>query len=186
MSYLLRFVMIVKNSTRPLDIGIHEYVPRCIFTLDTFDVWHPCLHLVISILNKTHALWEFVEVWICHEDKFKSLILLNCQWTLPTCSCSSTWGGHFHFNTNNVQKNIRCNLLKKIQIRIYLNVNNVPDNLFWKYFESIIKIYLDYPNNMLLFHIILKNIILPQLLFKIYKEWDPQAHQLYHVFTFNF
>jgi len=85
-----------------------------------------------------------------------------------------------------VQKNIGCNLLKKNKITIYLNVNSVFDNLFWEYFESIIKIYLEYPNTTLLFHIILKNIILPQLLLKIYKEWDPQAHQLYHVFPFNF
>jgi hypothetical protein len=71
--------MTVRNSTRPLDIGIHGYVPRCIFTLDAFDVWHPRLCLVISILNKKHMPRKFVEVWICYQDGFKYLILLNFQ-----------------------------------------------------------------------------------------------------------
>jgi len=94
-------------------------------------------------------------------------------------------GRSFPFNINNVQKKYRVQFIEKNKITIYLNVNSVPNNWFSQYFETIIKIYLDYPNNMLLFCITLKNIILPQLLFKIYKEWDPQAHQLYHVFPFN-
>jgi hypothetical protein len=65
-------------------------------------------------------------------------------------------GCHFHFITNDVPKNIRYNLLKKIVNIIYLNINSMSII----HFENVLKIYLKYAKNMSLFHSILKNILL--------------------------
>jgi hypothetical protein len=42
------------------------------------------------------------------------------------------------YNINNMQKQKRCNLLKKGRLIIYLNINKVPII----YYENIFKIYL--------------------------------------------
>jgi len=56
-------------------------------------------------------------------------------------------GGHFHFITKGVQKNIRCKLLIYIYI-IYLNVNK----LSLIQFDNILKIYIKYVKNVPLIH----------------------------------
>jgi len=58
-------------------------------------------------------------------------------------------GGHFHFITKGVQKNIRCKLLIYIYIYIIdLNVNK----LSLIQFDNILKIYIKYVKNVPLIH----------------------------------
>jgi len=60
-------------------------------------------------------------------------------------------GGHLHFITNSVSKNVRCNLLNFFIIIIFKDINKVPII----HFENIFKIYLKYAKNISLFHCIL-------------------------------
>jgi hypothetical protein len=67
--------------------------------------------------------------------------------------------------TNNVPKK----LVQLIEKYINYNLKNV-NKLSIIHLKNIFKIYLKYVKNKPLFHSILKNILLPQVLFKIYKE----------------
>jgi hypothetical protein len=80
---------------------------------------------------------------------------------LDSCIVAS----EFHFITNEVQKNIGFN-------QIYLNVNRVPII----HLKNNLEIYLEYVNNMPLFHNIFKNILLPLTLPKIYKNDLPKDY----------
>jgi len=71
-----------------------------------------------------------------------------------------------------VCKTYKLQLIEYIYI-IYLNVNKVPiihyEDIFKSYLILILR-YLKYVQNMPLFHSKLKNILLLQMFFKIYKR----------------
>jgi hypothetical protein len=55
---------------------IYRDMPRCIFNVDRFDVWHSFLHHVISILNKKHVPRKSLNIKITHQEKVKSVMVL--------------------------------------------------------------------------------------------------------------
>jgi len=56
----------------------------------------------------------------------------------------SPWGGHFHFITYGMQKNIGWNLLKKSKNYNLFKYKWNVDNWFWKYVLNVPKICLKY------------------------------------------